>query len=178
MAVIQQQVMLLFLTELAKLQVTDLTPTEDGYLVHIRKSKTDQDGEGFTVPLVETPARALHAWLTASGIKSGFVFRGIRSNGTLNTNIAGRTICRIVQKRAELAGFEGAAFGGHSLRAGFLTEAVNQGVPLLQAMQFTGHKTVDVAQGYYRNAELAQDRAARLFHEGPGRTTEATGECV
>ena len=149
--------------ELAKLNVSDLIPTADGYLVHIRHSKTDQDGQGLTVPLVDEPAAALRAWLSASGITEGFVFRGIRRNGTLNTAITGKTISHIVQKRARLAGFDPKAFGGHSLRAGFLTEAVNQGVPLLQAMQFTGHKTLSVAQGYDRNAELQQDRAARLF---------------
>jgi len=117
----------------------------------------------LTVPLVGEPASALRAWLTASGITEGLVFRGIRRNGSLNSAITGKTIGEIVQKRARLAGFDAAAFGGHSLRAGFLTEAVNQGVPLLQAMQFTGHKTLAVAQGYYRHAELQQDRAARLF---------------
>ena len=108
--------------ELASLDMEDVKPSSDGnYMIHIRSSKTDQEGEGFTVPVTGSSASALKAWLDASGITEGKVFRGIKRNGDLMPNISGRTICRIVQKAADYAGFNSSLFGAHSLRAGFIT---------------------------------------------------------
>lgn len=149
--------------ELAALQVSDLTKVKDGYLICIGRSKNDQDGDGHTVPVFGEAARALSRWLVKSGIREGFVFRGVRRNDQLNGHIHPRTINRIVKRCARNARLNPKEFGAHSLRSGFLTEAVDQGVQLRDAMQLSGHKTEAVAQGYYRNKELARNRATDLL---------------
>ena len=152
--------------ELAGLEVNDIKDTGDGnYLIKIRSSKTDQGGDGHDVPVTGSAARALTYWLQSSGITQGKVFRGIKRNGELLPSINGRTICRVVQKAAAKAGLDPKLFGAHSLRAGFMTEAVKHNVPLLEAMELSGHKTLMVAQKYYRSAELQNNRAANLLDQ-------------
>ena len=150
--------------ELASFEVQDVKALPNGhYMLRIRSSKTDQEGEGSEVPVTGSPARALKYWLMKSGITEGKLFRGIKRNGELLPFITGRTICRVVQKAAEQAGFDPTLFGAHSLRAGFMTEAVKHKVPLLEAMELSGHKTLAVAQRYYRSADLENNRAANLL---------------
>ena len=150
--------------ELTKLNIQDVKDGEDGnYLLHIRTSKTDQEAEGHDVPVTGSAARALKYWIQTSGVTKGKLFRGIKRNGELLPDISGRTICRVVQKTAEQAGFDPSLFGSHSLRAGFMTEAVKHNVPLLEAMELSGHHTVEVAQRYYRSADIQNNRAANLL---------------
>ena len=150
--------------ELANLDVSDIKALANGnYMLCIRASKTDQEAEGREVPVTGSAARALKCWLAKSGITHGRVFRGIKRNDELLPSITGRTICRVVQKAAEDAGFDPSEFGAHSLRAGFMTEAVKHKVPLLEAMELSGHKTLAVAQRYYRSADLENNRAANLL---------------
>lgn len=149
--------------ELASLTMNDIQKTDDGYLITITRSKTDQKGKGLTLPVNGEAAQALSTWLMKSGIREGHVFRGIRNNGGLNHHISGRSICRIIQRAAEKAGFDARQFGGHSLRAGFMTEAVTQNVPLPEAMVLSGHKTLEVAQAYYRDGDIKRNRANNLL---------------
>lgn len=150
--------------ELVRLDVQDVKALPNGhYMLSLRSSKTDQEGEGREVPVTGSAAKALKYWLSQSGITEGKLFRGIKRNGELLPFITGRTICRVVQKAAEQAGFDPSVFGAHSLRAGFMTEAVKHNVPLLEAMELSGHKTLAVAQRYYRSADLENNRAANLL---------------
>lgn len=150
-------------SELAAIGVQHLERLPDSYLLHIHRSKTDPGGEGLIVPVTGEAARALSTWLLRSGIRDDRVFRGILPDGTLNSGIDGRSIARMVQAHARRAGLDATLFGGHSLRSGFITEAANQGVPLQVAMQLSGHKTLNIAQGYYRASALTQHPAADLL---------------
>ena len=150
-------------SEVAAARFEDLTPVESGYLYRVPHSKTDQEGEGFTVPVVGRAGCALIAWLEASGIQSGPLFRGITKTGQLRTGgISDRTVARIVKKRAAMAGYDPDDFGAHSLRSGFITETGRQGVALGDAMALSGHRTIAVAMGYYQPGAVLNNPAARI----------------
>ena len=106
-------------------------------------------------------ARALQAWLDASGIAQGPLFRRIRRGDVLGEPLAAAAVRDIVRQRCELAGLD-ESYSAHSLRSGFITEAGRQQVPLGDAMAMTGHASVATAMGYYRGA-AATLKAARLF---------------
>ena len=113
-------------------------------------------------PIVGAAARALQAWLDASGIAQGPLFRRIRRGDVLGEPLAAAAVRDIVRQRCELAGLD-ESYSAHSLRSGFITEAGRQQVPLGDAMAMTGHASVATAMGYYRAGAAATLKAARLF---------------
>lgn len=149
--------------ELVNIKVNDLTKVDGGYVLRIRKSKTDQGGKGFEVPVLGDAATALKAWLLMSGIRSGALFRGINRNGSMNDSIYARTINRIVKRRVKMLGFDPDEYGAHSLRSGFITEAARYGANMMDAMALSGHRSVVIASGYYRKAEVLENPAGKLF---------------
>ena len=153
-------------SEITQLQVEDIQKNKTGYLLTLKKSKTDQEQKGMTVPLNGLAATALSQWLNKTKIKSGNLFRGIKTNNTLNDlPIDGSTINRMVKRRIKQANLNPTDYSAHSLRSGFMTTAINKGVPLLQAMKMTGHKSIDVAQQYYRETEIENNLASNLLSE-------------
>lgn len=149
-------------SELRAMQISDLEKIADGYLLHLRHSKTDQIGRGHTVPILGEAAAALRHWLVQSGIREGALFRGILPNGALTAGISGDTINSMIKKRIQRIGLDPTAYGAHSLRAGFLTEAAHQGIALPDSMALSGHRDANVALKYYRNSALAKNPAAKL----------------
>jgi len=151
-------------SELVALDVADITETTTGLLVTIRRSKTDQEGEGVTIAIargdVACPARALREWLDAAGIEAGPIFRPINKAGTVGVQrLTDRSVANIVKVYAELAGFDASLFSGHSLRSGFLTSAAAKGASIFKMMDVSRHKSVDTLRGYVRYAELFKDHA-------------------
>lgn len=149
--------------EIAHLLIDDLRKVDEGYILTVRRSKTDQTGRGFEVPVIGVAAVALREWLVKSGLRSGKLFRGIRNTGKLNDGISGSTISRIVKRRVALAGYDPSQFSGHSLRSGFITEAARSGANLGDAMALSGHRCAEVASGYYREAMVLENPAGKLF---------------
>jgi hypothetical protein len=138
--------------------------TETGLLVTIRRSKTDQEGEGVTIAIargdVACPARALQERLDAAGIETGPIFRPINKAGTVAAErLRDRSIANIVKTYAERAGFDATTFSGHSLRSGFLTSAAAKGASIFMMMDVSRHESVDTLRGYVRDAELFKDNA-------------------
>ncbi len=127
------------------------------------RSKTDPYGEGFVVPLLGPGARALRHWLRRSKITEGYLFRGIRTNGVLTTQIASKTIARMIKDRVAKAGLNTAEYGAHSLRMGFITESARQRVSIVDTMALSGHRTLEIAAGYYRESEVLRNPASRLI---------------
>lgn len=152
-------------SELVSLKVEHLERIDGGYLIKLTKSKTDQAGNGQSLPLLGTAAKALSEWLLRAGIREGHLFRGIRNNNQLNPSISGRAINDVVKRHAKLAGFNPDDFGAHSLRAGFITEAGCQGISLKDAMQLSGHHDTTVALGYYRHGQLISNPATKLVSD-------------
>jgi hypothetical protein len=112
-------------------QLRDVTnPTRDPAVQELVEHNPTADK-----PIVGPAAEALTAWLTASGVQSGAIFRRIRKTKACEP-LAAQALWHIVTRRAELAGLEG-DYGAHSLRSGFVSEAGRQNVPLGEAMALT-----------------------------------------
>jgi len=146
------------------LDIADVAETETGLLVTIRRSKTEQEGEGITIAIargdVACPARVLREWLDAAGIETGPIFRPINKAGTVAAErLTDRSVANIIKAYAGRAGFDASTFSGHSLRSGFLTSAAAHGASIFKMMDVSRHKSVDTLRGYVRDAELFKDHA-------------------
>lgn len=156
-------------SEVARADMTDLVRVRDGEFVYtLRWSKTNQRGSeqaDVAKPVVGQAGLALEAWLAASGISEGPLFRRIRRGGHVGEGLSDAAINRIVKARCAQAGLEG-DFSAHSLRSGFVTEAAAQQIPLAETMAMTGHTSVATVVRYFRAAETRRSRAADLLDAG------------
>jgi integrase len=140
-------------SELARLTVADIVFSERGAVVTLRKSKTDQEGRGRTVAIRRSkgaihnqkretcPVAALEEWLRLKP-----------ATPTL-FEIGGRMISNIIKKRAAAAGIDPKTVSGHSLRAGFVTQAARDGKSEAVIARTTGHRDVKTLRGYVRHAD-------------------------
>jgi len=157
-------------SELTAFEIRDLTPVEGGYLLRIRRSKTDQTGEGTDVPVLGQAGAAVRAWIKAAKLHNGKLFRAIRSGNRLTSSLGDRQVSRIVKQRIARAGIDSTDFSAHSLRAGFMTSAGRAGIHLGDAMQMSGHRTIEVALRYYRPGSVLNNPAANLLDRtAPGK---------
>jgi integrase len=154
-------------SELVALDVTDVTPSDNGLVVMLRRSKTDQEGEGRTVGIpygshLETcPVRAVQMWLQTSEITEGPIFRPVDQHGVIGlTRLSDRSVARIIQSSAKRAGLDPEQFAGHSLRAGLATAAAAAGVSEHDIARTTGHRSVAVLRRYVRAATVFERNAA------------------
>jgi site-specific recombinase XerD len=154
-------------SELVAIAFEDLQLGADGLRVLVRRSKTDQEGEGRTVGIPRggdaCPVSALHAWLVASAIDAGPIFREVTKAGQLGAQaLSGRSVARIVKRAAAAAGLDPDNLAGHSLRAGLATSAAQAGATERAIMRQTGHHSAEMVRRYIRDAEvLGEDNAAR-----------------
>lgn len=152
--------------ELVALDVADVVASAEGLTITIRRSKTDQDGAGHVlgVPMGVSPAtcpvRAVAAWLAAATITEGALFRAVTRHGHLGGRLSDRGVARIVQRQAEAIGLEAATVGGHSLRAGLITEAAAAGVAEHVIASQSRHKSVAILRRYIREANVFTANAA------------------
>jgi integrase len=151
-------------SELVALDVADIEETDEGLRVTIRRSKTDQEGMGVTIAIARggayCPVRAVRAWLDAAGITEGPVFRPVRKGGKVrDQRLSAKSVCDLVKAYADQVGLDGAAFGAHSLRSGFLTSAARRGASIFKMRDVSRHKSMDVLQTYVRDADLFRDHA-------------------
>lgn len=142
-------------SEIVALTTDDVEFFPKGMLVHIGRSKTDQEGKGQIVPVPRgnllRPVDALEAWLEAAEITSGPLFRQIDRHGNLGDDaLCDRTVARIVKAAFGPLGVDVRDFSGHSLRAGFVTSSLDRKVDPFKIMKVTGHKKVDTLQIYDR----------------------------
>ena len=155
-------------SELSALLVGDIARVSDGIIVHIRRSKTDQEGEGHEVAVPRgsklKPCEAVEEWITAAAITEGPLFRSIRKGGRVATAaLSDHSVAQIVKDRAEAAGLDPKLFAGHSLRAGFVTSALEAGADILRVMDVTRHTQVDTLKAYDRRAKAFKNHAGRGF---------------
>lgn len=154
-------------SELVALDVANIDRTSDGLVVHVQRSKTDQEGAGERLGLpygsdpLTCPVRALEAWTDASEITTGALFRPVTRHGHLATSrLSDRAVAEIVKRAARAAGLDPAVFAGHSLRAGLITSAAEAGVAERDIMRHSRHRSVPVMRRYIRGATLFQANAA------------------
>jgi site-specific recombinase XerD len=155
-------------SELAGLQVSDLERHADGLIVHIRRSKTDQEGAGAQIPVPRggrlRPVDALDAWLAAAEITAGPVFVSIGKGARVSRKaLSCKAVGGIVKRYAAAAGYDPKAFAGHSLRAGFVTSALEHGADIFRVMDVTRHRRVETLKGYDRRAKAFRNHAGDGF---------------
>lgn len=153
-------------SEVASAAMENLTRIdEDTYVYRLTHSKTDQAGTEHRAdadkPVVGVAAAALTAWLEASGVTIGPIFRRIRKSKAVEP-LSPQAVWHIVKRRAALAGLDG-DFGAHSLRSGFVTEAGRQNVPIAEAMGLTGHRSLVTFMRYFQSGAVQSSAAADLF---------------
>jgi len=154
-------------SELAAVQVEDVQETKEGILIRIPRSKTDPEAKGreAALPYGSTPetcpVRAFRAWIEAAGLKSGPLFRRIDRHGHLNRRELHKdSVGLIVKRAARAAGLDPMIYAGHSLRAGFCTQAYRNGAREFDIMRQTGHRSLDTLRRYIRGRVLFRDNAA------------------
>ena len=143
----------------AALLLSDVEFTDQGAVLKIRRSKTDQLGKGREIGLVfgkhaETcPVAALKNWIARRGAFPGVLFTRFDGHPPRDRALAPERIGQIVQESVARIGLDSRAFGGHSLRAGFCTEAGLSGAPELLIAATTGHKDMSTLRKYFRRRD-------------------------
>lgn len=157
-------------SELVALDVADLEFVEQGVIVHVRRSKTDQDAAGAEIAVPNgtklKPVAALREWLAAAAIASGPVFRPIgkgKGGRVKPTRLTDKSVADIVKRYAAAAGFDASTFSGHSMRAGFVTTALEHDVDYFTVMDVSRHADVDVMRAYDRRAKMFKKHAGKDF---------------
>ena len=154
-------------SEIVGLNVEDIEFVNSGALVHLRKSKTDQEGRGRVVALPfgkreqwSCPIRALRNWMKRAELRAGAIFRRVDRNGhACGERLSTQMVSLIVKKLVRALGKDPAGFSGHSLRAGFVTSAAAAGVPSWKIRQQTGHKSDQMMLRYVRPMKLFHKHA-------------------
>ena len=153
-------------SELVGLTFNDIEFVEQGLIVHLRQSKTDQIGIGrkIAIPFARgnvCPVLAFKTWLKESKIIEGPLFRPITRHGRIEkTNLSTHAVAIIVKERVKAIGLDVSKFSGHSLRAGLVTSAAQAGVSSWKIRQQTGHRSDAIVAKYIRDAKLFTDNAA------------------
>ena len=153
-------------SELIAINCTDIESVRQGVVIHVRRSKTDQEGVGrkIGIPYGRScwcPVTALNDWLERAGIEDGSVFRPVDRHGRVQgQRLSGEAVSLVVKERVAAVGLEPKEFSGHSLRAGLATFAAAAGVSSWKIRQQTGHASDAMLARYVRDGELFIDNAA------------------
>jgi integrase len=101
--------------------------------------------------------------MQAANITSEPIFREVRKDGSIGANsLTPQSVNLILKKRCRTAGVDPADFSAHGLRSGFMTQAGRDGIPLMDAMRQSAHKSVQQVAGYYDEQEHAQSLSVRI----------------
>ena len=141
-------------SELVSVANEDVEFVKEGVKIFIKRSKTDQSGEGMikAIPYFQNqnycPVLNLKKWIKISKSKDGKIY-----------NISDKSVSLIIKKYASLAGMDESKYGGHSLRSGFATAAAESGAEERNIMAMTGHKTTQMVRRYIQEANLFKNNA-------------------
>jgi integrase len=155
-------------SELVAITVSRVSEDGRGLLVRIASSKTDQEGRGHTVAIPDgrrlEPVRHYRAWLEKAGIVDGPVFRKLTPQGRLTDKaMSAQGVALVVKAAAATAGYPSELFSGHSLRAGFLTEAGRQNANLFKMKEHSRHSSLEMVAEYVRDHERFREHAGEAF---------------
>ncbi len=153
-------------TELMSIDYDDLEFVPEGLKINIKKSKTDQFGEGMIKGLpyftneIYCPVTNLKKWLKISKIRSGPIFRRFSKGLSLtNQRLSDQSVVLLMKKYLTLAGIENKNFAGHSLRSGFATVAAESGADERSIMAMTGHKSTEMVRRYIKEVNIFKNNA-------------------
>ena len=147
-------------SELVGIDVEDLALCKEGLVVTIQKSKTDQYSYGRIVGVCfgdhedTCPVKAVTAWMRASGISAGPLFRPVKWNKVEEARLSDIAVARMVKRYGADIGLEASKVSGHSLRAGLVTSAIQAGVDPLDVQRHSGHASLDMLKRYIRDATV------------------------
>ena len=152
--------------EIVSIDYDDLDFVPEGLKVNIKRSKTDQFGEGFTkaLPYFDStqycPVVSLKKWIEISKINSGPVFRRFVKGSKLSENrLTDQTVALLIKEYINLTGIDSKNYSGHSLRSGFATSAAESGAEERSIMAMTGHKSTEMVRRYIKEANLFKNNA-------------------
>jgi site-specific recombinase XerD len=152
--------------EIVSLNYDDIEFVNEGMKINLRRSKTDQYGEGFLkgVPYFDNPVYcpviSMQNWLKISEINSGPLFRRFSKGAKLTEmRLTDQTVALIIKKYLQLAGIDSKNYSGHSLRSGFATSAAEAGAEERSIMAMTGHKSTEMVRRYIKEANVFKNNA-------------------
>jgi len=152
--------------EIVSLNYDDLDFVPEGLKINLRRSKTDQFGEGFTkaLPYFDNskycPVVSLKKWIEFSKITSGPVFRRfVKGLNLSEKRLTDQTVALLIKEYLQLAGIDSKNYSGHSLRSGFATSAAESGAEERSIMAMTGHKSTEMVRRYIKEANLFKNNA-------------------
>ena len=141
-------------SELVSIMYEDLDFVTEGVKIFVKKSKTDQSGEGMVkaIPYFSNPEYcpvvSLKNWLKEIQILDGEIFK-----------MSDKNVALTIKKYATLAGLDKKKYSGHSLRSGFATSTAEQGAEERNIMAMTGHKSTQMVRRYIKEANLFKNNA-------------------
>jgi len=141
-------------SELVSIENDDVEFVSEGVKIFIKRSKTDQSGEGMikAIPYFTNsqycPVIALKNWIKKSEVKSGKIF-----------SLSDKSVALVIKKYTALAGLDANKYSGHSLRSGFATSTAELGAEERSIMAMTGHKTTQMVRRYIKEANLFKNNA-------------------
>lgn len=139
------------------------SPTPPCVRIVLGRTKTTTAGQGTFVFAAGRTAIALHEWMQAANITFGPIFREVCKDGCIQANsLTPQSVNLILKKRCRTAGLDPADFSAHGLRSGFMTQAGRDGIPLVDAMRQSSHRSVQQDARYYDEQEHAQSRSVRI----------------
>ena len=152
--------------EIVSLDYNDLDFVSEGVKINIKRSKTDQLGEGLVkaLPYFDNtrycPVISLKRWIEVSNVSSDSLFRRFSKGSKLTKNrLTDQTVALLLKKYLKLAGIESKNYSGHSLRSGFATSAAESGAEERSIMAMTGHKSTEMVRRYIKEANLFKNNA-------------------
>jgi site-specific recombinase XerD len=152
--------------EIVSLDYDDLDFVPEGLKITLKRSKTDQFGEGTLkgLPYFDSsqycPVLSLKKWIETSNIKSGPLFRRFSKGSKLTDyRLTDQTVALLIKKYLNLAGIDNKNYSGHSLRSGFATTAAESGAEERSIMAMTGHKSTEMVRRYIKEANLFKNNA-------------------
>jgi site-specific recombinase XerD len=152
--------------EIVSLDYDDLDFVQEGLKINLRRSKTDQFGEGSIkgLPYFDNPefcpVVSIQKWIRISKINSGPLFRRFSKGSKLTDNrLTDQTVALLIKEYLKLAGIDSKNYSGHSLRSGFATSAAESGAGERSIMAMTGHKSTEMVRRYIKEANLFKNNA-------------------
>jgi site-specific recombinase XerD len=152
--------------EIVSLDIEDLDFVFEGLKITVKRSKTDQFGEGMTKGLpyfdnkIYCPVTTLQKWLNISKIKKGPLFRRFSKGSKLTNNrLTDQTVALIIKQYLNFTNINSSNYSGHSLRSGFATSAAEAGAEERSIMAMTGHKSTEMVRRYIKEANLFKNNA-------------------
>jgi len=141
-------------SELVAIHYEDVDFVPEGVKIFVKRSKTDQSGEGMTkgIPYFSNlnycPVISLKNWIEKSEIKSGKIF-----------DMSDKNVALTIKKYTAIVGLDSNKYSGHSLRSGFATSTAELGAEERSIMAMTGHKTTQMVRRYIQEANLFKNNA-------------------